>query len=79
MKLQTGFSEKIENVEGKCIYQCPVSVMLTYDFIKTGFYHGYFSGKVLTFPTAAKVPQGQLSLFNRINIVIALRNTSKIS
>ena len=32
--LQTGFSEKIENVQGKCQYRCPVSVMLPDGFIK---------------------------------------------
>ena len=46
---QTGFSEKIENVQGKCQYRCPVSVMLPYGFIKTGLYHGYFSRNVPTF------------------------------
>ena len=47
--LQTGFSEKIENVQGKSQYRCPVSVMLPYGFIKTGLYHGYFSRNVPTF------------------------------
>ena len=47
--LQTGFSEKIENVQGKCQYRCPVSVMLPYGLIKTGLYHGYFSRNAPTF------------------------------
>ena len=47
--LQTGFSEKMENVQGKYQYRCPVSVMLPYGFIKTGLYHEYFSRNVATF------------------------------
>ena len=47
--LQSEFSEKIENVQGKSQYRCPVSVMLPYGFIKTGLYHGYFSRNVPTF------------------------------
>ena len=40
--LQTGFSEKIENVQGKWQYRCAASVILPYGFIKTGFYHEHF-------------------------------------
>ena len=48
--LQTRFSEKKnENVQGKCQYQCLVSVVLPYGFIKTGLYHGYFSTNVPNF------------------------------
>ena len=45
---QTGFSEKIENVQGKSQCRYPVSVMLPYGFIKTELYHGYFSRNVPT-------------------------------
>ena len=41
--LQTRFSKKIENVQGKCQYRCPVSVMLPYGFIKRELHHKYFS------------------------------------
>ena len=47
--LQTGFSEKIENVQGKCQHWCSVSVMLPYGFIKTGLYYEYFLRNVPTF------------------------------
>ena len=47
--LQTGFSGKIENVQGKCQCRCPASVMLPLDFIKPGLHHGYFSTNVPTF------------------------------
>ena len=40
--LQTGFSEKIENVPVKYSCRCSASVMLPCNFIKTGLHHGYF-------------------------------------
>ena len=47
--LQTGFSEKIENVQEKCQCWGPTSVMLRYDSIKTWLHRGYFSRNIPTF------------------------------
>ena len=47
--LQTEFSKKIENVQGKCQCRCPVSLMLLCDFIKTGLHNSYFWRNVPTF------------------------------
>ena len=47
--LQTEFSKKIENVQGKCQRRCPASLMLLCDFNKTGLHNGYFLRNVPTF------------------------------